>query len=59
MLSFFPFRPKANRTIEAIAPNKKDKNIHKKILGIPKTKPKTLMSFISPPPIPPLEKAKN
>jgi len=47
--------PQDNKTIDATAPNKKERKMLKNILGIPNIKPKTPISLISPPPIPPFD----
>ena len=55
MASFLPFFPDKSKNIENTAPIRKDNNIFKSVFFNPSIKPITAMSFISPPPIPPLE----
>ena len=55
MASFLPFYPNRSRYMENTAPIKKDKNIYKSVFFNPNIKPSTETSFISPPPMAPLE----
>ena len=53
--SFLFFTLKANKNIDMIAPITNDIKIFKKILLNPKINPKTAISLMSPPPIPPFD----
>lgn len=53
--SFLLFLPVTRRNNETTAPIMKDNNIFKAIFFNPSIKPNIAISFISPPPIPPLD----
>lgn len=55
MASFLPFLPESSKIIENTAPMIKDSNIFKSVFFNPSIKPNTALSFMSPPPIPPLD----
>ena len=55
MASFLSFFPDNSRNIENTAPIRKDNNIFKSVFFNPNIKPSTAMSFMSPPPMAPLE----
>ncbi|MPN11635.1 hypothetical protein SDC9_158939 [bioreactor metagenome] len=55
MASFLPFFPDKRRNTEITAPIRKDNNVFKIVFFNPNIKPNTAMSFMSPPPMPPLD----
>lgn len=55
MASFLPFLPDVRRNNDTAAPMMKDNNIFKIVFFNPNIKPNIAISFISPPPMPPLD----
>ena len=55
MASFLPFLPDKSKNIEHIAPIIKDNNVFKSVFFNPNIKPNAALSFMSPPPMPPLD----